>query len=207
MRPGKRLLDVFAAAGGLLVLSPLFAAVALAIWAADRGPVFYVQERVGLGGKTFELWKFRTMRVCADRQGSLVTVGGDPRVTRIGRWLRRFKIDELPQLLNVLRKEMSLVGPRPEVPRYVALYSPEQRAVLRLVPGITDPASVEFSREEEILRKAENPERYYVEVVMPRKIELNLEYANRATAWTDLRMILRTLQVILETVAGPPTAV
>lgn len=207
MKPGKRLLDVLVAAGGLLVLSPLFAAVALAIWAADRGPVFYVQERVGLGGKTFGLWKFRSMRVGADRQGSLVTVGGDPRVTRIGRWLRRFKIDELPQLLNVLRKEMSLVGPRPEVPRYVALYSPEQRAVLRLVPGITDPASVEFSREEEILRKAEDPERYYVEVVMPRKIELNLEYANRATVWTDLRMILRTLQVILETVAGPPTAV
>jgi lipopolysaccharide/colanic/teichoic acid biosynthesis glycosyltransferase len=198
MKPGKRLLDVLVAAGGLMVLSPLFAAVALAIWIADRGPVFYVQERVGLGGKTFGLWKFRSMRVGADRQGSLVTVGGDLRVTRIGRWLRRFKIDELPQLLNVLRREMSLVGPRPEVPRYVALYSPEQRGVLRLVPGITDPASIEFSHEEEILRKAEDPERHYVQVVMPRKIELNLEYANRATVWTDLRLILKTLRVILE---------
>lgn len=198
MTPRKRFLDVLVAAGGLLVLSPLFAAVALVIWAADRGPVFYVQERVGLGGKTFGLWKFRSMRVGADRQGSLVTVGGDARVTKIGRWLRRFKIDELPQLLNVLRNEMSLVGPRPEVPRYVALYSPEQRAVLRLVPGITDPASVQFSREEEILRKAEDPERHYVEVIMPRKIELNLEYAKRANVWTDLRLILRTLPVILE---------
>jgi lipopolysaccharide/colanic/teichoic acid biosynthesis glycosyltransferase len=198
MKPGKRFLDVLVAAGGLLLLSPLFAAVALAIWAADRGPVFYVQERVGLGGKTFGLWKFRSMRVGADRQGSLVTIGGDPRVTRIGRWLRRFKIDELPQLLNVLKREMSLVGPRPEVPRYVALYSPEQREVLRLVPGITDPASIEFSHEEEILRKAEDPERHYVEVIMPRKIELNLEYAKRATVWTDLGLILKTLTVILE---------
>jgi lipopolysaccharide/colanic/teichoic acid biosynthesis glycosyltransferase len=198
MKPGKRLLDVLVAAGGLLVLAPLFAVVALAIWAADRGPVFYVQERIGLGGRTFGLWKFRSMRVGADRQGPLVTVGGDPRVTRIGLWLRRFKIDELPQLLNVLRKEMSLVGPRPEVPRYVALYSPEQRAVLNLVPGITDPASVEFSREEEILRRAEDPERHYVEVVMPYKIELNLEYAKRATVWTDFGLILRTLRVILE---------
>jgi lipopolysaccharide/colanic/teichoic acid biosynthesis glycosyltransferase len=197
MKPGKRLLDVLVAAGGLLVLSPLFAAVALAIWAADRGPVFYLQERVGLGGQTFGLWKFRSMRAGADRQGPLVTVGGDPRVTRIGRWLRRFKIDELPQLLNVLKREMSLVGPRPEVPRYVALYSLEQRAVLRLAPGITDPASIEFSHEEEILRKAEDPERHYVEVVMPRKIALNLEYGRRATVWTDLGVIVGTLRVIL----------
>ena len=197
MKRGKRFLDVLLAMGGLLVLSPLLAAVALAIWAADRGPVFYVQERVGLGGKTFGLWKFRSMRAGADRQGPLVTVGGDPRVTRIGRWLRRFKIDELPQLLNVLKREMSLVGPRPEVPRYVSLYSPEQRAVLRLVPGITDPASVEFSREEEILRRVEDPERHYVEVVMPRKIALNLEYGCRATVWTDLGVIVGTLRVIL----------
>ncbi len=193
----KRALDVVAAALGLLLLGPLFLVVAVAIALDDGGPVFFRQERVGRGGELFRVWKFRTMRVDAERMGGQLTVGHDPRITRVGRWIRGAKLDELPQLLNVLRGEMSLVGPRPEVPRYVALYSPEQRAVLDELPGITDPASLRYYDESVVLADAVDPEGLYVSHVMPEKIRLNLEYAARATLLTDLVIVLSTLRRIV----------
>lgn len=193
----KRTLDVGAAALGLVLLGPLFLVIALAIAIEDGGPVFFRQQRVGRGGELFRVWKFRTMRVDAERTGGQLTVGHDPRITRVGRWLRGGKLDELPQLVNVLRGEMSFVGPRPEVPRYVALYSPEQRAVLDELPGITDPASLRYYDESVVLAKATDPEGLYVSQVMPEKIRLNLEYAARATPMTDLFIVLSTLRRIV----------
>jgi lipopolysaccharide/colanic/teichoic acid biosynthesis glycosyltransferase len=193
----KRVLDVAAAALGLVLLGPLFLVIAMAIALEDGGPVFFRQQRVGRGGRLFLLWKFRTMRVDAERIGGQLTVRGDPRITRVGQWLRGAKLDELPQLLNVLRGEMSLVGPRPEVPRYVALYSAEQRAVLEELPGITDPASLRYYDEGAVLGKSADPEGHYVSHVMPEKIRLNLEYARRATLVTDFRIVLSTLRRIV----------
>jgi lipopolysaccharide/colanic/teichoic acid biosynthesis glycosyltransferase len=197
MTPQKRCFDVVASAVGLVALFPLFVAVAMAVKLQDGGPVFFRQERVGAGGETFRLWKFRSMGPGADRSGPLLTSSGDSRVTPLGRWLRKFKLDELPQLLNVLAGDMSLVGPRPEVARYVSRYDERQRAVLSLVPGITDPASVAYRNEEEILAKAADPEEHYVTVLMPRKIEMNLEYARTATLWSDIGVIARTIRAIV----------
>lgn len=193
MRPTKRAFDLFWAGVGLLFLWPLFVVVALLIRLDDGGPVFFRQERVGYRGRPFRIWKFRTMTVRPPGEGRQITAAGDPRVTRVGRWLRRTKVDELPQLLNVLAGEMSFVGPRPEVPRYVTLYTPEQRRVLDLVPGITDVASITYRDEEGLLAAADDPGRTYVEEIMPAKIALNLEYAGRATVGRDLLVILRTL--------------
>ncbi len=193
MSISKRVMDVTCSGLGLLLLSPPLLAIALAVWLGDRGPVLYRQERVGRGGRPFTMLKFRSMVAGADRKGRLVTVGGDARVTPVGRWIRRLKLDELPQLLNVLRGEMSLVGPRPEVQRYVDLYTAEQRPVLDLVPGITDPASIKYRDEEAVLAGYDDPDRAYVEVVMPDKIAINLSYAARATVLSDLAVILRTL--------------
>ena len=189
----KRLFDLGTAGLGLIAIAPALAVMALGVKLSDGGPVFYRQERVGRGGKPFRIWKFRTMVPNADRLGLSITRGGDSRITRIGRVLRRFKLDELPQLWNVLVGEMSFVGPRPEVARYVALYSPEQRQVLELKPGITDPASLAFRDEESMLAAASDPERFYIDTCMPRKIEINLAYARRATFWTDLWVILQTV--------------
>jgi lipopolysaccharide/colanic/teichoic acid biosynthesis glycosyltransferase len=197
MKPTKRLFDVLFSGLGLLVLSPLLLVLALLIRLSDGGPAFFRQDRVGYGGRVFRLWKFRTMVVGAERRGGQLTVEGDDRITRLGRHLRRLKWDELPQLLNVLRGEMSLVGPRPEVVRYVALYSEEERRVLDLVPGITDPASIRYRDEERVLACCSDPERTYVESIMPEKIRLNLQYAVRATAWSDLVVILRTLGLLV----------
>lgn len=193
MTPAKRLFDLAAAGTGLLVLAPLLAAIAAVILVEDGRPVFFRQERVGRDGRPFRIWKFRTMVRDAERRGTAITVGRDPRITRIGHWLRRFKLDELPQLWNVVRGEMSLVGPRPEVPRYVALYTPEQRRVLALVPGITDPASIAYRDEAALLAESDDPERLYVERIMPDKIRINLDYAARRSLWSDLRVILETL--------------
>ncbi len=193
MSLGKRVTDFTCSGLGLLLLSPLLLAIALAVWLGDRGPVLYRQERVGRGSRPFTMLKFRSMVTGADRKGRLVTVGGDERVTPVGRWLRRLKLDELPQLLNVLRGEMSLVGPRPEVQRYVDLYTAEQRLVLELVPGITDPASIKYRDEETVLAGYDDPDRAYVEVIMPDKIAINLSYAARATVLSDLAVILKTL--------------
>jgi len=200
MTRAKRVMDVCASFAGLVVLAPLFVLVGVAIAVDVRngagGPVFFAQERVGRNGVRFRMWKFRTMRVNAERAGAQLTVGADPRITRVGRWLRRFKLDELPQLVNVLRGEMSLVGPRPEVPRYVALYDEAQRAVLRLVPGITDPASIRYRDEASDLSSSADPERFYIEEIMPEKIRLNLEYAACATLWSDLLVILSTVGLL-----------
>jgi lipopolysaccharide/colanic/teichoic acid biosynthesis glycosyltransferase len=193
MKLEKRLFDIAASTVGLLVLWLAFLVIAVLIKLEDGGPVFYRQERIGYKGKPFKIWKFRTMVVNADKLGKPLTVGRDPRITRVGYWLRKFKLDELPQLLNVLLGEMSLVGPRPEVPQYVALYTPEQRKVLDLVPGITDHASIKFANEAELLAETSNPEKFYIEHIMPTKIRLNMEYASHATLWSDILVILKTL--------------
>jgi lipopolysaccharide/colanic/teichoic acid biosynthesis glycosyltransferase len=199
MRWEKRLFDIFWAALGLLVLSPLFFVIALLIKVGDGGPVFFRQERVGYQGAPFHIWKFRTMVVDADKGDRQLTVGRDPRITRVGHFLRRFKLDELPQLVNVLLGEMSFVGPRPEVPRYVALYNEEQRQVLNLVPGVTDEASIAYRRESDLLASASDPESLYIEEIMPQKIAINLLYAERANLWADWMVILRTVTSLLPT--------
>ncbi|HEX6809395.1 MAG TPA: sugar transferase [Gemmatimonadaceae bacterium] len=193
----KRVVDVTVSALALALLWPLGLVIAAAVTLGDGGPPFFRQERVGRGGRTFRMWKFRTMIVGAERSGRHLTVGGDPRVTRVGALLRRTKLDELPQLLNVLRGEMSMVGPRPEVPRYVAFYAAEQRAVLRLTPGITDPASLRYRDESEQLAASAEPERTYVHQIMPEKIRLNLAYAARATWRTDIGVIWATVRTLL----------
>ena len=192
----KRLFDIFASAAGLLVLSPLFVLLAVLVKWGDGGPVFFRQQRVGQKGKLFWILKFRSMVLNAEKLGLSVTRDGDPRVTLVGRWLRKTKLDELPQLWNVLRGDMSLVGPRPEVPQYVNAYTEGQKRVLELKPGITDLATLEFRNEEELLRTAPDAERFYLEVCVPRKIELNLAYASNATVWRDVQIILQTLGIM-----------
>jgi lipopolysaccharide/colanic/teichoic acid biosynthesis glycosyltransferase len=189
----KRLYDVVFSAGGLLVLSPLFLLIAALVKAADHGPVFYRQRRIGLHGRPFQIWKFRTMVPEADRGGTLVTRDGDARITGIGRILRKTKLDELPQLWNVLKGEMSLVGPRPEVSKYVEQYNSGQRKILNLKPGITDLASLQFRNEELLLRNADNVEEFYLRHCVPRKLQLNLEYADRAGLLSDTWIILQTI--------------
>lgn len=193
----KRLFDIVCAGIGLLLLSPLLLAVAVWVKLDSPGPVMFRQERVGRFGATFRIHKFRTMRVDAPRLGPQITIGDDARITRSGRWLRATKVDELPQLWDVLRGAMSLVGPRPEVPRYVALYPAELRElVLSVRPGITDPASLSFRNESELLARAEDPEREYVEVVMPMKLRLAADYVRNASLGGDIRLILATLGAI-----------
>jgi lipopolysaccharide/colanic/teichoic acid biosynthesis glycosyltransferase len=195
----KRLFDLLMSALGLLVLVPLFIVIALWIKRDSPGPVFFRQERVGRHGRSFHIHKFRTMRAAPVGQGGLqLTVGADPRITRSGHFLRRHKLDELPQLIDVFRGKMSLVGPRPEVPRYVAHYPKDVRdKVLSVRPGITDPASIEFRREAELLARSNDPERTYIEVVMPQKLQLALRYVEQAGLRADLRLILRTVQVLV----------
>ncbi len=202
--PFRRMLDVVVALLGLLLPAPLWLGLALAVKLQDGGPVFYRARRVGQGGRPFCLYKFRTMIVAADRQGPGITAGGDPRITRLGRLLRRTKLDEMPQLLNVLRGEMSLVGPRPEDPRYVALYTPEQQAVLQARPGITSAASLAFRHEESLLVGAD-PETQYRTVVMPAKLALDLAYLQRRTPLSDLGLILRTVAVMFQFPPGTHT--
>lgn len=189
----KRAFDLFWSSVGLLLLWPAFLLIALLIKLEDRGPVFFRQRRVGWCGAAFRMWKFRTMVVDAEQNGPALTVGRDPRITRVGHWLRATKVDELPQLLNVWAGEMSLVGPRPEVQKYVDLYTEDQRRVLELKPGITDLASVKYRRESELLAASDDPDRTYVNEVMPEKIQINLEYAAQASLWGDFRVILMTL--------------
>jgi lipopolysaccharide/colanic/teichoic acid biosynthesis glycosyltransferase len=192
----KRGFDIVFSLAGLVLLLPVLLAVALMVKLDDRGPVFFRQIRVGRYGRTFRIAKFRTMGVGADRKGPGITAAGDRRVTRTGRVLRRTKLDELPQLWNVLCGEMSFVGPRPEIPGYVALYTPEQRSVLDLRPGITDEATIAFRDEEALLAAAADPEKYYLEHCLPRKISLNLAYARRAGVLGDVGVILRTIGAV-----------
>jgi lipopolysaccharide/colanic/teichoic acid biosynthesis glycosyltransferase len=194
MTRAKRTFDLVSAGLGVVLLAPLLALLALLVKTEDGGPVFFRQERVGHRGRPFCIWKFRTMVPEAEGQGLPLTVGGDPRVTRIGAWLRRLKLDELPQLFNVLVGDMTLVGPRPEVPRYVASYGAAERRVLELVPGITDEASIRYADESTMLATAADPERVYVDQIVPEKIRLNLAYAARATMWADIRVIVATLR-------------
>jgi lipopolysaccharide/colanic/teichoic acid biosynthesis glycosyltransferase len=189
----KRCYDIFFSFGGLLVLSPMFLVIAALIKLTDGGPVIYRQVRIGQHGRPFRICKFRTMISAADQAGPAITKAGDARVTWIGGLLRKTKLDEFPQLWNVLKGEMSLVGPRPEVPRYVERYTSEQRGILRLKPGITDLASLCFRDEEALLANAENVEEFYIRHCVPRKLQLNQEYAGRASLWNDTWIILQTL--------------
>ncbi len=198
MSIGKRLFDLFWTIPGLIILSPLFIVVAVLIKLNDRGTVFFRQERIGFQGRPFRIWKFRTMVVGAEKKGEPLTVGRDPRITKIGYWLRRFKIDELPQLFNVLIGNMSLVGPRPEVSRYVDLYTPEQRQILQLAPGITDPASIAFRSESKILASTLEPEQLYINEIMPQKLRLNLEYKKHTNIFNDLMIIVKTIAVLFQ---------
>lgn len=194
----KRLFDIVASGLALIVLSPLFLIIAIWIKLDSKGPVFYRQVRVGWKNKDFRIFKFRSMRVGADK-GSLVTIGGhDPRVTKSGYFIRKFKFDELPQLINVLLGDMSLVGPRPEVRHYVDYWTPEQMHVLDVRPGITDPASIKFRNENELMEKAEDPEKYYIEVIMQEKIRLYLEYVEKHSFFYDLGLIFKTFWVIVK---------
>ena len=194
----KRLFDIVASSLGLVVLSPLFLILAMWIKLDSKGPVFYRQVRVGKNNKDFRIFKFRSMRVGADK-GSLVTIGGrDPRITRSGYFIRKFKFDELPQLINVFVGDMSLVGPRPEVRHYVDYWTPEQMHVLDVRPGITDPASIKFRNENELMELAEDPEKYYIEVIMQEKLKLYLEYVQKRSFWGDIGIIFRTFWVIVK---------
>ena len=194
----KRLFDIIASGCGLLFLSPLLLCVAIWIKLDSEGPVFFRQVRVGRYNKDFRIFKFRSMRVGSDK-GSLVTIGGrDPRVTSSGYFIRKFKIDELPQLINVFIGDMSLVGPRPEVRHYVNYWSPDQMRVLDVRPGITDPASIRFRNENELLEQADDPERYYIEVIMQEKIKLYLEYVENSSFLYDIKLIFKTFWVIVK---------
>ena len=192
----KRCIDLVVAIVLLLVLSPVLAVAAIAVKCSGSGPTFFRQIRVGRGGKPFEIVKFRTMRTTSS-PGPLITGAGDPRVTRVGRVLRRWKVDELPQLVNVLRGEMSFVGPRPEVPRYVNMFAEQYRELLAVRPGITDIASMAFRDEETLLGRSSNPEDLYVREILPRKLALSHAYVRRRSFGLDLRLIARTVAAIL----------
>ena len=193
----KRLFDIFASGLGLLFLSPLFLILAIWIKLDSKGPIFYRQVRVGRGNKDFRIFKFRSMRVGADKQG-LITVGGhDPRITRSGYFIRKYKLDEFPQLINVFIGDMSLVGPRPEVRKYVDMYTPEQMHVLDVRPGVTSLASIRYRNENELLDKAEDPDQFYIDVVMQDKLAIDLEYVEHASFWYDIKLIFQTFWEIV----------
>lgn len=195
-RAAKRALDIAVAVPALVLLAPLGVVIAVAVRVESRGPVFFRQERVGRGGRVFRIHKFRSMRV--DASGPSVTVGGDPRVTRVGAFLRSWKLDELPQLIDVVRGTMSLVGPRPEVPEFVALWPADARdIVLSVRPGITDPATVALRDEERLLAAATDPLEYYTTVLVPRKLRLYVAYVENRTAAGDLRLLLDTVAAVL----------
>jgi lipopolysaccharide/colanic/teichoic acid biosynthesis glycosyltransferase len=192
----KRFFDIVAATLGLLILLPLLMVVAVAIALDSKGSILFLQQRIGKGGEPFFLFKFRTMHVGADK-GTAITVGNrDPRITTIGYYLRKIKMDELPQLINVLKGEMSFVGPRPEVKKFVDLYTPEQRRVLDVAPGMTDYASILFRNENELLSGKNDPVAFYVDHIMPQKLQLNLEYIDSNNLWIDIKILFKTLVVI-----------
>ena len=193
----KRLLDLVVAGLALLTLSPFLAVVALMIWRHDRGPIFYRARRVGRSGVPFTMLKFRTMVLNADKLGASSTADDDPRITRLGKFLRRYKLDELPQLGNVFGGSMSLVGPRPQVQWAVDLYSAEERQVLSVQPGITDYASLHFPNEGEILKGSADPDRDYMEKIHPRKMQLALRYVRERSLGTDLKILVQTVAMVL----------
>lgn len=192
----KRGFDFLVATIGLLLLAPFLLVLGLLVVLESRGPMFYSQARVGKGGQLFQLYKFRSMRPNSDRHQPITIGKRDARVTRVGYYLRKFKLDELPQLFNVWRGDMSLVGPRPELKKFVDLYTARQLEVLRVKPGITDFASIEFRDENELLEGKEDPIGYYISHIMPVKLDLNLKYIQEQSFWTDCRIILRTVLAI-----------
>jgi lipopolysaccharide/colanic/teichoic acid biosynthesis glycosyltransferase len=189
----KRIFDIIGAVFGLVFFLPLFLVVALLIKLDSPGPVFFRQERMGRGFKPFVIHKFRTMAQGPSKTGAPLTIGDDPRITRTGRWLRRTKIDELPQLINVLKGEMSFVGPRPELPQYVELFRTDYERILQVRPGVTDMASLKYQDEANVLGQFSNPEEAYVKRILPDKIRLAEEYVRRASFLFDLGLILKTL--------------
>ena len=194
----KRIFDTIVAGLGLFFLFPVFIVIAVLIKLEDGGSVFFRQERVGQNWKTFKIYKFRTMVEDAEKLGAQVTTGDDPRITRIGRLLRKYKLDELPQLINVVKGEMSLVGPRPEVPKYAKLFKRDYDEILKVKPGITDFASIEYKDENELLRGISNPEEVYVNEILPEKIKYYKKYIKRISLLTDFILILKTLWRIIK---------
>jgi len=192
----KRIFDIVLSAVVFVLLLPIFIVIAVFIKAGSKGPVFYLQTRVGKDESDFKIFKFRTMYIGSDKNGLLTVGGNDSRITKTGRFLRNYKLDEFPQLINVLIGDMSLVGPRPEVRKYVNLYNKEQLKVLSVKPGITDYASVEYSLENELLSKAQDPEKEYIEVIMPAKLLLNLKYINERSFFVDLKILWSTVAKI-----------
>lgn len=192
----KRIFDVVSSLIALVLFSPLIIIISLWIAIDSRGGVFYKQIRVGKNQREFGLYKFRSMRPNADKAGQ-ITVGNDSRVTKVGKFIRKYKIDEVPQLINILKGDMSVVGPRPEVPKYVNMYSAEQLKVLSVLPGLTDYASIEYLDEQKILGAAEDPDKAYIEEVMPAKLKLNLKYISDRGFWLDIKLIFRTLRKIV----------
>ena len=193
----KRIFDIISSLFGLILLSPFMIIIAILIKFDSKGSIFFKQVRVTKNGREFKIFKYRTMRVGSDKY-SQITVGKDSRITKVGDFLRKYKLDEIPQLINVLIGDMSLVGPRPEVPKYVALYTEEQREILKVRAGITDYASIEFSNENDILANEADPEKAYIEKIMPRKIELNKKYLSEISVMTDIKIILLTIKKILK---------
>lgn len=189
----KRIFDLTFSLLGLIICSPIFIMVPIFIKLDSKGPVFFRQERVGKNFKSFKIYKFRTMRYDPEEKGPIITVGGDRRVTEVGKFLRQYKVDELPQLFNVLKGEMSFVGPRPEVREYVQLFKKDYKKLLRIRPGITDPASIKYSDEERVLSSSENWEEEYKKRILPEKIDLSLQYVEQHNIMTDLKIILKTL--------------
>jgi lipopolysaccharide/colanic/teichoic acid biosynthesis glycosyltransferase len=194
----KRIFDILISLFSLILLSPILIIVLVLIRLTSKGPVFYRQTRVGEKSRDFKILKFRTMYVGADKLGLLTVGGRDSRITKVGYYLRKYKLDELPQLLNVFIGDMCLVGPRPEVRKYVDLYSDSQKKVLDVRPGITDLASIEFRNENEILAEQENPDKYYIDVIMPHKLQINLKYIKERSLIKDFEVIFKTFSVILK---------
>ncbi|MEJ6469198.1 sugar transferase [Fusobacterium watanabei] len=193
----KRIFDITLSLFGLIILLPFMLIIAILIKFDSKGTVFFKQIRITKGGKEFKIFKYRTMKVGSDKY-SQITVGKDERITKIGSFLRKYKLDEIPQLINVLIGDMSLVGPRPEVPKYVALYTDEQKEILKVRAGITDYASIEFSNENDLLALEKDSEKAYIEKIMPKKIELNKKYLSEISMLTDIRIILLTIKKILK---------
>ena len=193
----KRIFDIILSLFGLIILLPFMLIIAILIKLDSKGPVFFKQVRVTKNEREFKIFKYRTMRVGSDKY-SQITVGKDNRITKIGVFLRKYKLDEIPQLINVLLGDMSLVGPRPEVPKYVALYTEGQKEILKVRAGITDYASIEFSDENDLLASEEDPEKAYIEKIMPKKIELNKKYLSEISILTDIKIILLTIKKILK---------
>ncbi len=193
----KRIFDIVVSIIGLLILSPVFLVISIVIKLDSNGPIFFKQTRIGKNYKQFKILKFRTMILDAENKGMQITVDGDRRITKLGHFLRKFKIDELPQLINVLIGDMSFVGPRPEVPKYVAMYDENQRSILKIKPGITDLASIKYRDENLLLLRSTDPEKAYIEDIMPKKIELNIKYIRKISVFYDIYLILYTIIKII----------